>query len=254
MSNHPASPSEQTSSPIVELRQYTHHPGQRDVLIDLFESRFIETQERVGMQVIGQFRDLDYPNRFTWLRGFTDMPRRARSLADFYDGPVWQSNRDAANATLIDSDNVLLLRPARPDSGFALHGERPALGTEGRDDRGIVEATILHLEASAVGDAVAFLERDIAPAVAISGACLLGYFVTEPSPNTFPRLPVREGEHVLVWFAGFPDRSAHRRAPGDRAVIAARAEGLKGRPEVLRLAPTSRSLLTGASMQPITTI
>jgi hypothetical protein len=59
----------QTCWPIVELRQYTLHPGQRDVLIDLFDREFVESQEALGMKVIGQFRDLDNPDRFVWLRG-----------------------------------------------------------------------------------------------------------------------------------------------------------------------------------------
>src|SRR3546814_4941010 len=67
-------------SPVVELRQYTLHPGQRDVLIELFEREFIESQEATGIRVIGQFRDLDDPDRFVWLRGFADLPARARAL------------------------------------------------------------------------------------------------------------------------------------------------------------------------------
>lgn len=35
----------QTYSPIVELRQYTLHPGKRDTLIELFDREFVETQE-----------------------------------------------------------------------------------------------------------------------------------------------------------------------------------------------------------------
>ena len=70
-------------SPIVELRQYTLLPGQRDVLIDLFEANFVESQEDTGMKVIGTFRDLDDPTRFVWLRGFDTMDSRARSLGDF---------------------------------------------------------------------------------------------------------------------------------------------------------------------------
>src|SRR5437899_2034129 len=106
--------------PIVELRQYTLHPGMRDVLIELFDRNFIESQEALGMKIIGQFRDLDDPNRFVWLRGFPDMASRAQALQDFYGGPVWKVHREAANATMIDSDNVLLLRPASPASGFSL--------------------------------------------------------------------------------------------------------------------------------------
>jgi hypothetical protein len=46
------------------------------------------------------------------------MTSRAKALTDFYSGPVWKAHREAANATMIDSDNVLLLRPAVPTSGF----------------------------------------------------------------------------------------------------------------------------------------
>ena len=102
--------------PVVELRQYTLRPGQRDVLIGLFDREFVESQEAAGMAIVGQFRDLDDPDRFVWIRGFASMPARAAALAAFYGGPAWKANSAAANATMIDSDNVLLLRPqAHPE-------------------------------------------------------------------------------------------------------------------------------------------
>ena len=101
--------------PVLELRQYTLRPGQRDVLVELFEREFVESQEALGMTLVGQFRDLDDPDRFVWLRGFADMTTRAQALHDFYGGAVWQAHREAANETMIDSDDVLLLRPARPN-------------------------------------------------------------------------------------------------------------------------------------------
>jgi hypothetical protein len=104
--------------PVVELRQYTLRPGQRDVLIDLFDREFVESQEADGMAIVGQFRDLDDTDRFTWIRGFASMPARARALASFYGGPAWKAHSAAANATMIDSDNVLLLRPVTARSGF----------------------------------------------------------------------------------------------------------------------------------------
>ena len=58
---------------IVELRQYTLHPQQREVLIDLFDREFVETQDAQGMRVLGQFRHLDRPDQFVWLRSFADM-------------------------------------------------------------------------------------------------------------------------------------------------------------------------------------
>ena len=77
--------------PVVELRQYTLQPGQRDVLIDLFDREFVESQEAAGMAIVGQFRDLDDPDRFVWLRGFPTCrpgPRAGR----FYGGPAWQAH------------------------------------------------------------------------------------------------------------------------------------------------------------------
>src|SRR3954451_8369173 len=114
-----ATPALQGSFPLVELRQYTLHEGQRDVLINLFEREFIESQEALGMKVLGTFTDLDRPDRFVWLRGFKDMDSRLAGETSFYGGPVWQAHRGEANATMIDSDNVLLLRaPTGP--GFRI--------------------------------------------------------------------------------------------------------------------------------------
>src|SRR5690348_3644035 len=115
------------ASPVVELRQYTLHPGGRDTLIELFDREFVESQEALGARVIGQFRDLDDADRFVWLRGFPDMTSRAEALQAFYSGPVWKAHAAAANATMLDSDNVLLLRPVEAGGGFRLgeHGPTP---------------------------------------------------------------------------------------------------------------------------------
>jgi hypothetical protein len=244
---------EPSCCPIVELRQYTLYPGKRDVLIDLFDRTFIESQEAVGMQVIGQFRDLDNPNRFVWLRGFRDMPSRAQGLNDFYSGPVWKAHRGAANATMIDSDNVLLLRPARPATGFSLDTrDRPPPGANAVR-AGLVIATIYYFDAPVSADVVDFFESSVKPLVTNSGASILAALVTEESPNTFPALPVREGEHVLVWFARFGDQAAYedyvtalaRSRPWRDEVSEELARRLKGAPEVLKLSPTARSQLHG---------
>ena len=70
-------------SPIVELRRYTLHPGRRDDLISPFETHFLESQELCGMKIIGQFRDIDDPDAFVWLRGFGDMQARHQALTAF---------------------------------------------------------------------------------------------------------------------------------------------------------------------------
>jgi hypothetical protein len=239
--------------PIVELRQYTLHRGKRDDLIDLFDREFIETQEAVGIKVIGQFKDVDDPNRFVWLRGFRDMASRAKALQDFYGGPVWKAHREAANATMVDSDNVLLLRPAPPTSGFSLENmKRPPLGAD-NVPTSLIVATIYHFEAPVTGDFLNFFEHTLKPLAIGFGATISAYFVTENSENTFPALPVREGENVFVWFSIFQDPAGYanyeaalsrsERWRGD--VSKGLALHVKKAPEVLKLTPTARSQLRG---------
>ena len=236
--------------PIVELRQYTLHPGERDVLIDLFEREFIESQEALGMRVIGQFRDLDNPDRFVWLRGFRDMNARARGLQAFYGGPVWKQHREVANTTMIDSDNVLLLRPARSMSGFSpLGSERLPQGSH-RGRSGIVSASIYSLGRAPESSFIDYVEHELKPALTGAGAALLAYFVTEGSANNFPALPVREGETVFIWFAGFPDSTLEEgTVPGrsELGVSIPAAPGMAQPMQILRLLPTARSALTGSS-------
>lgn len=238
-----------TCCPVVELRQYTLVPGARETLIELFEREFIETQEATGMTVIGQFRDLNNPDRFVWLRGFSDMDARATQLQAFYSGPVWKAHRDAANATMVDSDNVLLLRPASPTSGFQLeHSSRAPVGSTVKQD--FFVATIYHLDKPKAVDFPIFFERELQPHLTNAGISVLVSFVTETHPNTFPRLPVREDANVFVWFSRFPDREAYERSAAavteamrEGEVTTKLAEFTREPPEVLLLSPTARSIL-----------
>lgn len=242
-----------TYSPIVELRMYTHQPNKRDEFIRIFEREFIETQEAVGIQVLGQFYDLDDPNRCIWLRGFNDMSARAQSLNAFYSGPIWKTHRDATNATLIDSDNVLLLRLVHPTSGFSLKiGERPPRGSTAIQ-KGFVSANIYYFNSPVKPDFINYFENTMHPQLMDLDTSVLAYFVTEDSPNTYPRLPVREGEYVFVWFAGFQNQEAYERHLAKleesrlwkNEISKYLRKHLKGKPEILRLAPTPRSWLTG---------
>ena len=195
--------------PIVELRQYTLRPGGRERLIALFEQRFIEPQEAVGMDVIGQYRDLDDSDRFVWLRGFPEMEARHAAPQAFYGGPLWQQHRAEANATMVESDNVLLLRPVQPAPGFVLdRADRPPFGAAERAGTPLL-ATILPLATQPGAEVLDWFAGTLAPTLIGRGASILATFVTEERANDFPALPVREGEHVFVWFSRFDDQSAY---------------------------------------------
>ncbi|WP_214413909.1 NIPSNAP family protein [Sphaerisporangium fuscum] len=238
--------------PVVELRQYTLHPGQRDVLIDLFDREFVESQEAVGATVLGQFRDLDDPDRFVWLRGFEDMSRRAKALESFYGGPVWRAHRDEANATMIDSDDVLLLRPASVRGGFPVPvGARPAPGEPARFPPSLVLATIWYGRDPFDASFVEFFQQRVRPVLAETGGEPLAYLQSEHAPNTFPALPVRTNEEVFVWFARFTDeghidRHLNRLQRSERwheQVLPNLSKRWARTPQRLRLAPTERSIL-----------
>lgn len=167
---------------VLELRRYTLHPGRRDELISLFEREFISPQEAVGAHLFGLFRTAASPDEFVWLRGFASMAARFDALTAFYSGPVWRRFRDAANATMVDSDNVLLLRPvvrglASPPPGSGVY---------------------VSLEASPSAFAV---------------------FETDPTPNNFPQLPVRTDGPFTVSFSRVPSPGAELLEPTSRSLL-----------------------------------
>ncbi|MFG2874540.1 NIPSNAP family protein [Streptomyces sp. NPDC048337] len=234
---------------VIELRQYTLRPGRRDDLIELFDRELVETQEEAGTAVLGQFRDLDHPDRFVWLRGFPDMAVRHDALTAFYGGPVWARHGPQANATMTDSDDVLLLRPLTDDTGFpASPSARPRPGTPAPDR--FVSATVWSFPPGRT-DGIALI-KNLLPLLRSTGAAPLAALVTEAAPNTFPRLPVRSGENAAVVITSYPNESAHRRhlsavhahpVARDEILPAVEREQTAA-PRTLRLAPTARSLIS----------
>jgi quinol monooxygenase YgiN len=232
-----------TAQAVIELRQYRMKPGRRDDLIELFEREFVESQEADGMSLIGQFRDVDAPGHFVWMRGFDDITVRQAALEAFYGGPVWRAHREAANATLADNDDVLLLKPLVEAARFDLPPRRPA-GTD-LGPASLIGVTIQALDGPPEPDFADRFEAEVRPALEAAGASVAGWMITENAENTFPQLPVREGETVLVWVGRFADAAAHaehlvraeRAGLGDGFGAASK----RGVIQRLRLAPTARS-------------
>lgn len=254
----PASPPEGSIAmphAVYELRQYTLHPGRRDALIDLFERHFIESQEAEGMRLPAHFRDLDDPDRFVWFRRFDGMDARGEALSAFYQrGAAWQSHREEANATMLDSDNVLLLREAWPGSGFGPSpSPRPPVGAV-PSSPAVVAVNAYALVAPADTAFVDFFRDVLAPRARAAGASVLASFVSEERENNFPRLPVRR-EHVFVWVASFADADAYARYAAAleadpawrRDVAPVLARRLIWPAEMRLLSPAARSLLQGGS-------
>jgi hypothetical protein len=180
------------------------------------------------------------------------MESRKRGLTDFYTGNDWRSRRTEANATIIDNDNVLLLRPVRPDAAFDLNGLlRQPLGTTSTTSS-LVVATIYHLDPTPEKERefVKFFEESVSPIIQSAGAPVIAAFVPEQSANTFPGLPVREREPVFVWFSRFKDVGAYEHflaalgaMPAWRDSLSVELSSRVREPYILRLSPTERSIL-----------
>jgi hypothetical protein len=222
-----------TACSVVELRQYTLQPGTVPAFVTLFEREFVDTQEAVGMHLLGTFTDLDAADRFVWLRGFADMATRHAGLTAFYNGPCWQAHRDEANGMMIDSDNVRLLRPvaSSPRLEYAAGAERDG-HTSRRSVTVVVQPVrqrrdVAHEHGAGIDD--------------IRG--VLGVYETADLVNDFPQLPVIEGEHVLVLVLEPLGRTEAEVLAAAVALAEGSGATVDGPATVLRLAPTPRSRL-----------
>jgi hypothetical protein len=129
---------------------------------------------------------------------------------------------------------VLLLRPAWPGAGFA--EDRP----RGHDAKGLITADICYFDAPPHGSFSDAFHR-LVPAFEEMGGTFLAALVTERAENNFPRHPIREGEHVFLWFALYDSPAAEQRLH-----LPLEMERQLARPvERLSLAPTPRSRLRG---------
>ena len=236
---------------VLELRQYTLRAGTREPFIELFDNVFADPQDALGMTVIGEFRDLDRPNRFVWIRGFQDMPLRATELAAFYKGDLWQAHRNEANASIDDAGNVLLLESASPALRFSDIPARPGAGdTQARV--GLVVVTLYYTKTDNPGAFGTQFDKSLRRLAEADGARTLAAYVTSSQENNYPKLSVRSGEHIFVWVSAFTNADAYAayqaKLTADknwtRSWNSSRAQ-LTRDPEVLRLTPTARSRLRG---------
>lgn len=225
--------------PVVEFRRYTLRPGALPDLLAVFEGHLIEPQEAAGLTVGGTFVDEDDPDCFTWLRGFADHGTRVRGLEAFYGGPVWARHHAAANATMVDSDDVLLLRPTVPP-----HRPGDAVPRGGTEDRPRPERILVGTCGSATdADSLEnwFATTGVAGLEEVLGV-RIATWRTDPHANGFPQLPVRE-EQAIAWLAVFPDGDTRDVGAG-RLIDADVTQELDRRTSwrrIFRLSPSPRS-------------
>ena len=148
---------------------------------------------------------------------------------------MWGRHKDVANATMIDFDDVRLLRPVNDGPAFAPGTARPAPGQAGQPPDSRFTATLFPVADWDVDAVVALVEA------APTGGSRVAVLRTEPAVNTFPALPVRDDEFVVVRI--FRHDSAAELAAQDPAPWTAVEDLLVAPVTELVLRPTARSAL-----------
>ena len=122
--------------------------------------------------------------------------------------PSGRQHGPAANATMVDSDDVLLLRPtdpphppAAPHRGPRSAPSRPATSGSSSPPGCTNPAT-----APATGS-----PARCSPELQTALGTGVATWRTEPAENTFPALPVRD-DHAFVWTATFADHASYAAA------------------------------------------
>jgi hypothetical protein len=233
-----------TDFQVIEFRRYVIREGEREHFALYFESYFPEAFQQLGAVAVGEFLERGDPSRFTWLRAFHNMDDRAKANALFYFGPVWREHAATLNSLMIDSDNVLLLRPLSRDRSIAV---LPAVDPvkEGNGARGIAIAQIFAVKADNV-EAFAQQAESTFVRYREAGAYEAGVLVTLDKPNNFPQLPVRTDGPYLVWLGVVENeqtlKSFARLVDGTQSSLY-KTGLLRTTPEFIVLDPTKRSRL-----------
>jgi hypothetical protein len=147
---------------------------------------------------------------------------------------------------MIDSDDVLLLRPCGPTDGLRPN-VHPRPAPRAKPDPGVLHAMIVTGGPAEVPMMTSRLSRDLDRALAGARHRLLGCYETDPTPNNLPRLPVRT-DTALAWFT--TSRQPTETGPTTHSAKDLRqvAEALGSYGSLsrshLRLVATSRSTLT----------
>jgi hypothetical protein len=229
---------------VIEFRRYTIKEGEREHFAEYFDY-FPEAFQQMGAIVFGEFFERKNPVGFTWMRGFKNTDARAIINSSFYYGPLWKEHASTMNNLMVDSNNVLLLRPLTTERGVTV---LPAVDPikERKGAQGVVVAQIFAVKPNSLDDFARQAEETFVTYRA-AGAREAGVLVTLDVPNNFPQLPVRTDGPYLVWLGIVKDNKTFETqfaSLAERSTQTLSATGLlRSAPELVILDPTHRSRL-----------
>jgi hypothetical protein len=178
---------------VLELRNYLLEPGLTERFSEYFHSKFVEPMKELNGYTLGEFAIDGVNDRFVWFRGFTDMNARLKFLNDFYlSSETWKKYGGGANEMMINSDNVYLLRPLKTDD-FII-SEKQVTVVDFYYCNGTLDKTINLFEQAYLP----FLQT-----ININDVTL---WISEMTPNDFPRLPAFQDKNLLLTISNYSDK------------------------------------------------
>lgn len=188
---------------VIELRNYRLKPGTRDRFTNYFVQNFIRSQVALGGYPHAQFKVKGADNNFFWIRGFADMASRSKFLPAFYYGPVWKQYGAEANSMLTNNDNVYLLKPLTLQNG-ALNTGTPFNAAQLTIKTGIAIIDF-YTANTRLNELITLFSKDYIRALKTAGITNYSLWVSELTPNDFPRLPVFQDKNLLVVITFYRD-------------------------------------------------
>ena len=194
---------------VIELRNYVLRPGQRDHFIDSFDIKILDTLNRRGNYVVGQYTLKNFPDNFVWIRGFDDMTGRLKALKGFYTSDYWKKLVSIPRRYVLNYTNVYLLKPLHisaksMDSTSAFDsnwfGKQKGLA--------IVDFYVANQNRKQLLEFVASTYDSV---LDVSGVKDVSYWISEMAPNDYP-LPAFQDKNLLVTITFFRNESDYKAA------------------------------------------
>jgi hypothetical protein len=95
---------------LIELRQYTMKPGQRDAWVKLMDEEIIPFQVQSGMVILGSFVSEEDESQYVWLRGFESEEQRVELYKKVYESDHWKNAFAPRVGDLIDRQQIKVTR------------------------------------------------------------------------------------------------------------------------------------------------
>ncbi|MCE1200154.1 MAG: NIPSNAP family protein [Marinilabiliales bacterium] len=93
---------------ITEIRTYRVKPGHRKEFIEFFEQISVPAMKSFGIKIIGPFIDLENPNKFVWLRSFSNLEEREKMKTAFYESDIWKKEIERVVMPILDAYDFAL--------------------------------------------------------------------------------------------------------------------------------------------------